>query len=162
MTLVVYAEGRDGSNPGHMVVGQEPERGLPRYFGYRFDPADLPMEAQAPEHWREYLFTHTVPGRIVDETRYVSHVLVVGGRTFFEKRAACAAVIETRLPPRERWMPYALYSFNPDDFHSVDRPCYNCVKWAIVVANGLVDGFLPLVRQGRVKEVLKHLEQRDG
>jgi hypothetical protein len=143
-----------------MVVGEEPAAGSPRYAGYRFDPADLPNEYRAQERWREYLFRHAVPGRIVDETAYVRHLLAAGARDYYEKRAECGTPLESRLPPPEQRNPHAWYSFNPDDPRPGQEPCYNCVKWAIEVANGLVASFLPPVPQGRLKRALEHLEKR--
>lgn len=160
MSIVVYAEASKGAYPGHLVVGQEPTEGVPRYFGYRFDPADLPEEHRSPEQWRKYLFANAVPGKIVDETAYVSHLLGVNARTYYEKRAECALSIESGLPPRHEWEPHAWYSFNPDDPHPGREPCYNCVKWGIIIANSLIESFLPSVPQGRLKLVLKHLHKR--
>src|SRR5712692_10495852 len=86
MSIVVYAEASAGTNPGHMVIGQEPIGGVPGYFGYRFDPADLPEEYRLPEQWRNYLFDNAIRGKIVDETAYVSHLLSLGesARTYYE------------------------------------------------------------------------------
>lgn len=160
MSIVVYAEASAGTNPGHMVVGQEPTGGAPCYVGYRFDPADLPEESRPPEMWRDYLFSHAIPGKIVDETDYVGHLLKVSARTYCEKRAECDIAIESRLPPRQEWEPHAWYSFNPDDPHPGRQPCYNCIKWAIIIANSLVEGFLVPVHQGRLKRVLEQLQKR--
>ncbi|MBI1914762.1 MAG: hypothetical protein HYS12_08500 [Planctomycetes bacterium] len=162
MSIVVYAEASSGTNPGHMVVGQEPSGGAPCYFGYRFDLADLPKEYRPQEKWRDYLFTYAIPGKIVDETAYVSHLLALGetARTYYEKRAECGIPIESRLPPRQEWEPHAWYSLNPDDPRPGQEPCYNCVKWGITIANSLVECFLPSVRQGRLKLILEHLQKR--
>jgi hypothetical protein len=160
MSIVVYAEASEGANPGHMVFGQESTAGEPCYFGYRFDLADLPPEYRSQEKWRDYLFGHAIRGVIVDETNYVKYVLKVTERTYYEKHAECDTPIESQLPPRQEWKPHAWYSFNPDDPHPEQQPCYNCVKWAIVIANGLVERFLPHVNQGRLKLILAHLEKR--
>src|SRR5262249_9525327 len=106
MSIVVYAEESAGTYPGHMVVGEEPPGGVPAYFGFRFDPADLPAEYRRPEQWRAYLLAHAVPGKIVDETRYVENLLRLGARTYYEKRAACEIPIESGLPPRHQWEPH--------------------------------------------------------
>lgn len=143
-----------------MVVGQEPTGAAPRYFGYRFDPADLPEEYRQQQKWQDYLLSNAVPGMIVDETDYVAYLFLVSARTYYEKRAECDMPIETRLPPSEEWHPHAWYSFNPDDPHPAQQPCYNCVKWAIMIANSLVEGFLPSVPQGRLMLVLEHLQKR--
>jgi hypothetical protein len=162
MSMVVYAEASAGSNPGHMVVGEELTEGTASYFGFRFDPAHLPPEYRQPEHWRKYLFNHAIPGMIVDETAYVTHLLRIGARVYYEKRVDCDILIESRLPPRTGWVPHAWYSFNPDDQYPGREPCYNCVKWAIMIANSIVAAFLPLIPQGRLKGVLEHLRQRPG
>lgn len=162
MTLVVYAEASAGDYPGHMVVGQEDQSEPPRYFGYRFDPADLPEAYRPPERWREYLFNNAVPGTITDESRYVSLLLRDQARSFYEKRAVCDIPIESRLPPRPNWENYAWYSFNPDDQGPERQPCYNCVKWSVEVANGLVKDFLVQVPQGRLKRILEQLEKRSS
>jgi hypothetical protein len=162
MSIVVYAEASSGSNPGHMVVGEEPADAGRSYFGYRFDPADLPEEFRASERWRDYLFEHAVPGKIVDETAYVNMLLAIGAREYYEKRAECAIPIESKLPPREEWNPHGWYSFNPDNPRPGKEPCFNCVKWAIIIANSLVENFLPAVRQGRLKLILKHLQKRSA
>jgi hypothetical protein len=160
MAMVIYAEASAGTYPGHMVVGQEPPRAVASYFGYRFDPADLPPTHQPPEKWRDYLFKEAVQGRIVDETNYVAHLIKTGARTYYEKRAECDVPIESRLPPRHEWAPHGWYSFNPDDPHPGRQPCYNCVKWGVIIANSLVHDLLPRVHQGRLKLVLAHLRKR--
>lgn len=162
MRIVIYAEASEGTNPGHMVIGQEPNEGFPSYFGYRFDPADLPEEFRPPEQWSSYLFDNAIRGKIVDETAYMSHLLSLGesARTYYSKRAECVIPIESRLPPRDDWEPHAWYSFNPDNPHPDRQPCYNCVKWAIIIANSLVEGFLVPVHQGRLSRVLGQLQKQ--
>lgn len=160
MSIVVYAEASSDTNPGHMVVGEEvPDSGA-RFFGFRFDPADVPEEYRQSQRWRDYLFANAVPGKIVDESAYVAWLLQVSARVYYEKRAECDARIESRLPPRDQWEQHAWYSFNPDDPHPGCEPCYNCVKWAVIIANSLVDEFLVPVRQGRVKLILDQLRKR--
>jgi hypothetical protein len=143
-----------------MVVGDEPAGGTPSFFGFRFDPADLPEEYRPPERWREYLYGHAIPGQIVDESAYVKYLLRAGGRTLYEKRADCPDLVVSRLPPPDEWTPHGWYSFNPDDPHPGRQPCFNCVKWAIMIANGLVPDFLPEVPQGRLMLILAHLRKR--
>ncbi len=96
MNIVVYAEASAGSYPGHMVVGQEQIGSAPGYFGFRFDPLDLPDEFRAQEKWRHYLIDHAIPGKIVNETAYVSHLLSMGesARIFYGKHAECDTPIE--------------------------------------------------------------------
>ena len=146
------------SSPGHMILGQESPSGERRYFGYRFDPDDLPPEFQSPEKWRQYLFTNTVPGKIVDETAYVIHKLKLKAWTHV-KRIDWNSSVESELPPPEQWKPHAQYTFSPDDFPAEQQPCYNCVKWAITIANKLIDSFLPAIDQWRIKNVLPHLQK---
>jgi hypothetical protein len=160
MSLVVYAEASTRTHPGHMVVGEEAAGRLPSFFGYRFDPADLPAEYRSFAKWREYLYSHAVPGQIVDESDYVIRLLGIDGRTYFERRAAESEPLETFLPPRDEWVPHGWYSFNPDDEHVGHQPCFNCVKWAIMTADKVVPGFLPAVPQGRLVLALKHLQRR--
>jgi hypothetical protein len=160
MSIVVYAEASAGTNPGHMVVGQEPSGGTPSYFGFRFDPVDLPIEFRPAEKWPIYLLENAVPGRIVDETEYVGYLIGLSARIYYEKRAECDIPIESRLPARTEWELHAWYSFNPDNPHTERQPCYNCVKWAIMIANSCVEGFLPQVHQGRLKRALKYLQRR--
>lgn len=157
MSLVVYAEASHEENPGHMVVGEETTIEPARYYGFRFDPASLPMEFRPPARWKDYLLTHEILGLIVDESRYVRHLFDAVERRFLEKRASIGVRIESEIPPRERWGSHGHYSFNPDDFHSNEKPCYNCVTWATEIANRMIAGFLPRVRQGRITLILEHL-----
>jgi hypothetical protein len=158
MEIVVYANASGGTYPGHMVIGEETANGDSSYFGYRFDVADLPAEYRNAARWREYLFTHTVPGNIVDETAYVHSLLQEKGGTYFTKRAVCEVSMVTILPAEKDRRHHALYSFNPDDFHSDESPCYNCVNWATRIGNLLVTGFLIPVRHGRVREIILQLK----
>jgi hypothetical protein len=160
MSLVVYAESSAGTYPGQMVAGEENAEGGVRYFGFRFDPADLPEPFRDQKRWRDYLLVHAVPGQIVDETDYVARLLLAADGDYFEKRADCEIPIETQLPARENWRPHAWCSFNPDDPHLDHQPCYNCDTWAIMIANKLVEGFLPQVHQGRLMSILKHMNRR--
>lgn len=162
MSLVVYAEASTRTHPGHMVVGEEPLGRAASYFGFRFDPADLPAEFRPPEKWRDCLYAHAVPGQIVDETAYVEHLLLISRRTYYEKRSAGDVHPESSLPPPTERTPHGWYSFNPDDEHPDQQPCFNCVKWAIMIANSLIPGFLPVVLQGRLVLALAHLQRRAG
>lgn len=158
MAIVVFANASSGAYPGHMVIGEESPAGEPGYYGYRFDPADLPIEYRNATRWRDYLFTNTVPGNIVDETEYILNVVFGTGGVYYTKRAECGASIVALLPDEKNRRPHALYSFNPDDFHTEAKPCYNCVTWATRIGNLLVVGFLVPVRQGRVKEIVLQLQ----
>ena len=161
MNLVVYVKASNGANPGHMAIGQEEQPGQGRYFGYRFDPTDLPEEFRPPVRWRDYLFDHTVPGEIVDDERFVRRRLELGGRWYFKQAADVDGVLSL-LPPVTQWVRFARYSFNPDDHNTNDSPCYNCVTWATGLANQLVADFLTPVRQGRVKLIILQLEPLPG
>src|SRR5262249_16820801 len=156
---VVYAEPSSPTYPGHMVVGQKLRGGPPAYYGYRFDPAELPQEVRSPEHWLGYLLSHPVPGHVADETGYVSFLVNDGGRVYYEKRVSSPADITSVLPPVKQWVGFARYSFNPDSFHTPQDPCYNCVAWATEIANRLVAGLLAPVRQGRVSLILPQLQK---
>jgi hypothetical protein len=158
MGIVAYANASGGTYPGHMVIGEEVADGESSYFGYRFDVADLPADYRNAARWREYLFTHPVPGNIVDETAYVRALIQEKGGTYYTKRAECSVSIATILPAENARRHHAFYSFNPDDFHSDETPCYNCVTWATRIGNLLVVGFLIPVRQGRVKEIILQLQ----
>ena len=156
MTFVVYAAASRGSYPGHMVIGQEGPGDACRYFGYRFDPATLPDDFQPQERWLNYLLDHAVPGMITDETEYITYLLAMSDAPFYYKRGECAVLVETKVPPNHEWEPHAWYSFNPDSLHH-NQPCYNCVKWAIMIANQLVVNFLPTVPQSQVSRILPYL-----
>lgn len=158
MPIVVYANASSGTYPGHIAIGEEPSEEKASYFGYRFEPDVLPPEFRAGSKWRDYLFTHTVPGNIVDESDYVEILAQDSGGRYYIKRAECAGRLMTVLPQEEDRRPHALYSFNPDDFHSEATPCYNCVTWATKIGNALIIGFLVPVRQGRVKEIIHQLQ----
>jgi hypothetical protein len=156
MDLVVYLETSGGTNPGHMVIGQEGD-GPSRFFGFRFDPLNLPAEFRPPNRWRDYLFDHAVPGDIVNDTNYTLGLLASEAQVYV-KRSTGVDGLAALIPPAERWQRFALYSFNPDDHTTDDAPCYNCVTWATGLANQLVSGFLAPVRQGRVKLAVSQLE----
>ncbi len=157
MSLVVYLNPSGGANPGHMVVGQEAPAPA-AYFGYRFNPLDLPEEFRPPGRWRKYLFENHVPGHIVDESDYVEVMAAAGLVGYHQKRAACDQHVAAVVPPEAEWRGYARYSFNPDDFVKQGQACFNCVTWAVLIANEIVAGFLTPVRQGRVKEMIGQLE----
>ncbi|MFO0848385.1 MAG: hypothetical protein U0871_07505 [Gemmataceae bacterium] len=157
MCVVVYVRERSGDDPGHMVVGQEPVGSNASYYGFRFDPADLPPEFQPQDQWRNYLFDHPVPGYIDDETEKTRYLILEKAR-LYSKRASCEAAIASVLPAQEKWRPHARYSFNPDTHHTPADPCYNCVTWAILIANALAPAMLVKVNQGRVKHIIKQLE----
>jgi hypothetical protein len=159
MVVVIYARPSGVTDPGHMVVGQEGTEVHHSYFGFRFDPADMPEEFRSPERWRDWLFDHTIPGLIEDETDRTVFALREGAYPL-EKRAVCPTMILAHLPPQQEWRPHARYSFNPDDFHNENNPCYNCVTWATRIANQLVPGVLNPVRQGRVRLIVEQLKAR--
>jgi hypothetical protein len=53
-------------DPGHVAIFWEGENG-PQCRGFEFDLLDLPDAFQDASRWRDYLFDHSVPGRIVDD-----------------------------------------------------------------------------------------------
>lgn len=156
-SLVVYVEPSRQGYPGHMVVGQEGDADDPKYYGFRFDPADLKKLGSNPRVWWQYLGAHVVPGTINRETAYMVN-LMAGRGQYREKRTELSGDLDTVVPQPESWRNYASYSFNPDDFNTEESPCYNCVTWASGIANELVDGFLPIVRQGRIGLIFKILD----
>jgi hypothetical protein len=60
------------------------------------------------------------------------------------------------------WDNVARYSFNPDDFHRPDDPCYNCVTWATMIANRHAPGMLVPIRQGRIAAMVRQLSATAG
>jgi hypothetical protein len=130
-----------------MVVGLESFDGA-RFYGFHFDPNDLPVEYQPQERWQEYLIDRKTAGFISGGPAYGRKVLSVDSGAFHEKKSPCAASIEAVLPPPEEWARFADYSYSLDDFHSDADPRYNCVTWAIMISNQVVAGFLKPVRQG--------------
>src|SRR6266404_1823732 len=136
MDLVVLVEPSKDTDPGHMVVGQESDEGV-SYFGFHFDPKDLPVEFQRRERWQEYLINHKTAGHISDDFTYVQGLLGDKARKFLEKRVACEVAVETVIPAPPDWGKVGDYSFNPEDFHSDASPCYNCVTWATMIGNKL-------------------------
>lgn len=157
MDLVALVQPSAGVEPGHMVIGQESDTGTAKYFGFRFSPASLPTEFQSKDRWQEYLFAHKVPGNIHDERKYVRDLRSRCAGDIAEKRVKCDTPINSQIPPRKQWRHFASYSFRPDDFHSESDPCYNCVSWAVVIGNSLIEDFLTPVPQGRIKLILKLL-----
>ena len=77
---------------------------------------------------------------------------------YHQKRVACGGQVSEIIPPETEWRGFARHSFNPDDFVEQGQDCYNCVTWAVRMANRIVAGFLNPVRQGRVKEIVSQLE----
>lgn len=55
MAVVVYVEKKRVDFPGHLVVGQEDPNSLPRYYGYLYDPADIPAGSYKGEAWVTYI-----------------------------------------------------------------------------------------------------------
>jgi hypothetical protein len=157
MILILLVEPSHGVDPGHMVIGQESPDGETKYFGFHFDPDELPREFQLPERWQEFLHSHKTPGHIRDELTYVHGLLGDSARKHLEKRVNCEIAIETVILPHAEWDKAGDYSFNPDDFHSAASPCYNCVTWATMIGNKLIPGFIEPVRQGRMKLIVKQI-----
>ena len=162
MEIVVLVEPSDGPNPGHMVIGQESAEGDTKYFGFNFDPDDLPAEFQPPERWQEYLYSNKTPGHISEEMTYVKGLFGDRERRYYEKRVVCDVALETVIPVRADWGKFADYSFSPDEFHSDASPCYNCVTWATMIGDKVILGFLTPVRQGRIKLIVKQIRAEAG
>lgn len=155
--LVAHVESRGTHPTGHMVIGHEEPDQPSAYFGYRVDLAELPEGIGSPAT-KDFLFNHAVPGDIVDETPYVALLNATPGRIYYSKQAECGTRLETVIPDRSKWRSVAKYSFNPDDFHTPESPCYNCVTWATEVGNRVSPGFLIPVRQGRIKLMVVQLQ----
>lgn len=158
MCLIVYLEPscKSANYPGHMVVGQQSAGGAERYYGFRFDPKDLPEEYRDKSRWRDYLFEQAVPGKIEDETNYWVQKRRKGMKVI-RRSAVCQSTLDHVLPQPADRKPHAWYSFNPDTPRDGHQPCYNCVKWAAEIANCLVPGFLPRVEQWRVWRMVEEL-----
>jgi hypothetical protein len=155
MELVALVEPSQGLDPGHMMIGQEFDDGTSRYFGFRFDPADLPEDYRDPKRWQEYLYSNKILGSIDNDTLLVDRFRREKPDSVVEKRIHCDSPLEPHIPAPELWKHCASYSFRPDDFHSDEEPCYNCVTWATMIGNKVVPGFLAPVRQGQIKLVLR-------
>ncbi len=162
MELIVLIEPSNGINPGHVTIGQESVEGVTKFFGFHFDPDELPAEFRPPERWQEYLFLNKTLGHVRDDMRYVHGLRSDETSKFFEKRAVCDTGVETVIPARADWDSFADYSFSPDDFHSDADPCYNCVTWATMIGNKVIPGFLRPVRQGRMKLIVKQIRAGTG
>jgi hypothetical protein len=157
VSLVVYLEPRTGDFPGHMVVGDESSSGRAAFFGYRYDPLDLPVSLESLQQIHSYFKSGTCPGSIVDESSYVEFFLTHRPTDILMKRAQQHGSVYQHVPPRHLWLGFAEYSFHPDTFHSSETPCYNCVTWVAEIANRVLNGFLAPVPQGRVSEMKKQL-----
>jgi hypothetical protein len=157
MELVALVEPSKGLDLGHMVIGQELDDGASSYFGFRFDPADLPEEYRDPKRWQEYLYSNRILGSIDDDTHLVEKMRREKPDDLVEKRLGCDLPLAPYIPAPELWKHCAFYSFRPDDFHSDEEPCYNCVTWATMIGNKVVPGFLAPVRQGQIKLMLRQL-----
>ncbi len=97
MQLVAPVQPSHGMAPGHMVIGQESPDGM-SYYGFRFDPEDLPADFQRRERWQEYLYSHKTPGHIRDDLTYVQGLLGDKTRKHLEKRVDCDQSVETVIP----------------------------------------------------------------
>jgi hypothetical protein len=157
MELVALVEPSESYDPGHMVIGQEGDGTASRFFGFRFDPLDLPVEYRDRARWQEYLYANKVLGSIEDDTVLVERLRREKPDVLTEKRTECDSRLEPHLPTSEQWTHFAFYSFRPDDFHSDAEPCYNCVTWATMIGNKVLPGFLVPVRHGQIKLMLRQL-----
>src|SRR5438552_2462893 len=121
MELIALVEPSKGLDPGHMVIGQELDEGTSQYFGFRFDPADLPEEYRDPKRWQEYLYSNRILGSIDNDTLLVEKMRRVKPDVLVEKRLGCDLPLVPYIPAPEFWKHCAFYSFRPDDFHSDER-----------------------------------------
>lgn len=142
-------------DPGHMTFCWE-KTDAPAFRGFAFRVEDLPPEFQKASKYRNYLFTHQVPGYIEGEERdpiacrytALRKILI---RKSWEVDDGLLPRINIETRPRQ----YGLYSFNPDDFPS----CFNCVTWATSVLNSIAGDVIRPVRQGRIKLMKAQLEE---
>ena len=161
MSLVTYATASKTANlddPAHLVIGQEPPLAPAVCLGYRFFPNDLPASHQAPAPWRDYLLNPPTAGYVVDETEYTAHLLRGSGGIYYKSMECSKLLTSIVEPPHNGRRREAKYSFNPDNFHTNDDPCYDCVGRAVFVTSLLVSGFLQTVPRGRLKRILEQLK----
>lgn len=139
--------------PGHCVVGD----GL-TYFGFRFEPSELPPEFRPMNRWRRFLNSNKAPGFVFDETSFVVSLLEFRNESRWEKNAETDASVLEVIPDEAEWFDIADYSFNPERFSGNPRPCHNCVTWAIETANAVMPGFLQPVPDGRISKLIDQLQ----
>lgn len=151
--ISIIEKGDGNTNPGHMVVGSIHSSSL--YVGFRCDLADLPHDHRSGDRLKEYLLNHAVPGHIRDETRYIDYLLAQSPHNYHQKEWQCSDNNALPLPPVDKWRNHACYSFNPDCFHTDLKSCYNCVTWATMMLNQVVQNALEPVKQGRVWRMIQ-------
>ncbi len=127
------------------------------FRGFVFVIDDLPLEYRKPARWREYLFSHTVPGEIIEDVLLKRQVET--GAAGVISRAWLAEIGQLRLLEGLCVVgPHGAYSFNPDDHPGA----HNCVTWATEVVNKALGEVLPRVRQGRIKLMSQVLEEQQN
>ncbi len=141
---------------GHMGFMVHLERGE-NYRGFVFFLRHLPSEFRTASRWRDYLFTHTVPGQVIEDHDMRDRVEQNSPDLIRASWQAEAMKIDTLLD-QSRPGPSGRYSFNPDDHPG----SHNCVTWAVDKLNSVLGPVLPRVRQGRIKlmqPLLAHLAE---
>lgn len=124
------------------------------YRGFRFNPADLPDEFRHPTQWRNYLFTASVPGYVVDEEEPVAQDRTSCPEKLWFLYWDCPLGFVNLNVPEPGLSTYR-YSFNPDENH-----CHNCVTWATLMVNSEVGReVFPKVRNGRIKLAFEEMKR---
>lgn len=158
MTLTAYARRREDDDfPGHIVIGKEGTES--RYYGYRYDPALLPETVPVSgKDLFQFLFENAIPGMIFDETNFVKVWQSQPEKTYW-KHAPWDGDLFAYVPisPDASYVQHGYYSFNPDLHPLEKQPCYNCVKWAHVISDAIIPGFIPAVKDWRMKNVIPYL-----
>lgn len=142
--------------PGHMALSWHDEDDS-IFRGYVFRVEDLPAEFQTAKRWRDYLFTNTVPGHVIDDISMRDKAERNTGELLeqsWSADSAQAAVLQRTCKVGRQ----GVYSFNPDDHPGA----HNCVTWATSRTNEALGEVLPKVRQGRIKLMAEVLRSRQN
>jgi hypothetical protein len=146
ISVHLFPSDREHHEPGHMCLSWQNSSEEPVYRGYVFRVQSLPVEFRNPRSWRDYLFTHTVPGVIVDDLAMRDRVeSKIPGMLSqcWQASASQVTALDAHCPPGDE----GLYSFNPDDHPGA----HNCVTWSVAKTCQTLGEVLPRVRQGRIK-----------
>jgi hypothetical protein len=126
MQIIVYAKPRSVEEdfPGHIVIGQKRDMDS-SYYSFRYDLASLPDEClSSGDVLVNYLFSHATPGVIVDETNFVRARQAQPEQSYWKFTDWDGDIYDyLPIPPETAIIPFATYSFNPDEFHSETQPC---------------------------------------
>lgn len=139
------------------VSWEENGDNLPAFRGYVFRVRDLPRGYRDPERWRDYLFAHTVPGRVIDDFVIEEKARLKHPELLEQSWPANSSQI-TVVSQNSPLGPQGTYSFNPDDHPGA----HNCVTWAAHVVVLALGEVLPKVRQGRIKLMAEVLRSRQN